>query len=111
MRSSVISLAVNNFGRALRLYELRTKELPVPASRLTSRGEETFRNQIAIIKALCDRQRIKLLWDQPVHYANSDAPDAIKAGRQVLRDELSRKRSLLLQAEAIYNFRAFSPDR
>jgi hypothetical protein len=35
------------------------------------------------------------------HYANSYAADAIKAGREVLRDELSRKRILLLQAEAI----------
>lgn len=66
MRSSVISLAVNDFGRALRLYELRTSERPVPASRLTSRGEENFRNQIAVIKALCDRHGIKLLRDQPV---------------------------------------------
>lgn len=66
MRSSVISLAVNDFGRALRLYELRAKERPVPASRLTSRGEENFRNQIALIKAFCNRQGIKLLWDQPV---------------------------------------------
>jgi hypothetical protein len=108
MRSSLIALALSQGGSLIHWYKLGAKEEPIPGSRLTARGDETFRDQIVLMKDLCDRHGIRLMWvDQPVDYAKSDAAIAIRHARAVLHDELSKDRIPLLQAAAIYDFQRF----
>lgn len=108
MRSSLISTIVVQVGGLIQSYRQKHHEQPIPGPQLTSRGLETFRDQIALMKTLCDRHGIKLMWvDQPVYYPNSDASDAIRLARVVLHQELSKDRIPLLQAATVYDFKRF----
>jgi lysophospholipase L1-like esterase len=110
MRSSLIAMAAGRIGSVITWDKQTAKGVPRPGPRLTARGEETFRDQIALMKDLCDRHGIRLIWvDQPVDYAKRSVGDqeAIKLARAVLHDELSKNRIPLLQAEAIYDFQQF----
>ena len=108
MRSSLIAMAAGRLGNIVTWDKQTVKGQSRPGPRLTARGEETFRDQIALMKDLCDRHGIRLIWvDQPVNYAKSDAAEAIKLARAILRDELSKNRIPLLQAAAVYDFQRF----
>jgi len=108
MRSSLVATVIGQVGGIIEWYKQAAKEEPISGPRLTARGEEIFRDQIALMKQLCDRHGIRLIWvDQPVNYAKSDAADAIRLARAVLQDELSKNRIPLLQAAAVYDFRRF----
>jgi lysophospholipase L1-like esterase len=110
MRSSLIAMAASRLGSIITWDKQTAKGEPRQGPQLTARGEETFRDQIALMKDLCDRHGIRLIWvDQPVNYAKRGVGDqeAIKLARAVLHDEWSKNRIPLLQAAAVYDFQQF----
>lgn len=110
MRSSLLAMAASRLGSFVTLDKQTPRGEPAPTQHLTARGIETFRDQIALMKNLCDRHGIKLLWvDQPIDYGTRDDVNRgiLKLARAVLHEELSNNRIPLLQAQSIYDFTTF----
>jgi lysophospholipase L1-like esterase len=103
MRSALIGLAVSRLGTIINL-DGQGVSIPAAELRLTARGEQTMRDQIALMQALCARHEIKLLWvDQPIDYSRTGNVDALKEGRAVLHQELKRDAIPLLKAHTLYD--------
>jgi lysophospholipase L1-like esterase len=109
MRSSLIAAVVSRVGA---IVPLDKQNAPGEAegTDLTERGKQTFLDQIALMKDLCDRHNVKLLWiDQPINYATGSAGPGYRAAaesaRSLLHDELAKERIPLLQARTLYDYR------
>lgn len=112
MRSSLFSLLADFWRKSSANSHQRIEAtLPAEGAVVTRRGETLFRDQIALMKLLCQRHAIKLLWvDQVIN------PDASKTSarqmklheslRAVLHDELRREDIPLLQANDRYDHAA-----
>lgn len=109
LRSSVVALIASRLGNAVKLDQQTGVTEHQAGQEITPRGEELFRDQIALMKRLCDRHHVKLLWvDQPLDYAKrGTAATGLKAAREILRDELSQQGIPLLKAHAIYDYQHF----
>jgi lysophospholipase L1-like esterase len=103
MRSALVGMAVSLLGNIMNL-DGQGVSIPAAEPRLTARGEQTMRDQIALMQALCARHGIKLLWvDQPVDYSRAGDVTALKEGRAVVRQELERDAIPLLEAHTLYD--------
>lgn len=83
--------------------------VPQDAGMVTSRGETLFRDQIALMKLLCQRHAIKLIWVDQVIDPSKVTEERLKmyeSVRAILHDELRRQDIPLLQANDRYDHAA-----
>lgn len=108
LKSSLGAMIASRLGDTVQFDRQTPAGEPQQGKGLTPRGVEAFRDQIALMKTLCDRHGVKLLWvDQPVDAARSTIADSLKTARGILREELSQEGIPLLQAQTLYDFRKY----
>jgi hypothetical protein len=83
--------------------------VPQDAGVVTPRGETLFRDQIALMKLLCQRHAVKLVWVDQVIDPSKVTKERLKlyeSLRAILHDELRRQDIPLLQANDRYDHAA-----
>lgn len=107
MHSSLVGLLVTRLGEVVPL-DGQGVAIPPPGKRITARGAETLRDQIALMHTLTSRHGVQLLWvDQPVNYAAMVDSSAMEAARTIVHGQLEEYGIPLLNAHSLYRFGEF----
>jgi hypothetical protein len=95
-------VTLTRFGSVLGL-DNQGKTIPEAGKHLTSRGEQTLRDHIAMMKALTSRHGTQLLWiDQPIDYKQIQRAELLEEARKSVNEEVLANGIPLLQAHALY---------
>jgi lysophospholipase L1-like esterase len=105
MRSALVSFIASRTAMRLPLDDQGARPA-IGTGELLPRAESTFRDQIAVMKTLCARHGIKLLWiDQAIDYGRvtTVARNNLERLRSVLHDELDQQGIPLIACHSMYD--------